>query len=221
MKILVLDSGLDVQSPFAQKNDFKGGLEFYVDDTGNIKTKTSAFDDIGHGTAVVSIIDRLVPTAEIVPIKIVRNGMISGADVLIYALEYIYDNIPCNIINISAGIVCCDNIPALREVCMKIIKLGTVIISAFDNGGAISYPAAFDNIIGIDGDINNRNINSYEYISGSNANFCGAKIEQRVPWLHGTKEIVSGNSFIAPYFTAWIALEFDGKDVDFNKAKNI
>lgn len=145
-----------------------------------------------------------LPTAEIVPIKIVRDGTISGSDVLTHALRYIYENISCDIINISAGIVCCEDIPALREVCMRIIERGTVIVSAFDNGGAISYPAAFDNVIGIDGDIHNRDINHYEYLSGSNANFCGAKLEQRVPWLDGTKEIVSGNSFIAPHFTAWL-----------------
>lgn len=220
MKILVLDSGLDPKSPIAQKTNFKGGLEFYTDNLENIKMNTSALDDTGHGTAVASIIYRLIPTAEIVPIKIVRDGTISGSDVLTHALRYIYENISCDIINISAGIVCCEDIPALREVCMRIIERGTVIVSAFDNGGAISYPAAFDNVIGIDGDIHNRDINHYEYLSGSNANFCGAKLEQRVPWLDGTKEIVSGNSFIAPHFTAWLALEFDGKDINFNKAKN-
>ena len=109
IKIIILDTGLDPLSPVARNMNFKGGLEFYLDNEGII-TLNDSVDDIGHGTAVASIIYKIVPECEIVPIKIVRNGIVNGTSVLIASLKYIYENITCDLINISAGVVCCENI---------------------------------------------------------------------------------------------------------------
>ena len=32
----------------------------------------------------------------------------------------------------------------LKEICSKLVIQGTIIVAAFDNMGAISYPAAFE-----------------------------------------------------------------------------
>ena len=51
IKIIILDTGLDPLSPVARNMNFKGGLEFYLDNEGII-TLNDSVDDIGHGTAV-------------------------------------------------------------------------------------------------------------------------------------------------------------------------
>lgn len=204
VRIVILDTGLDPSSSVAHHINFKGGLEFYLEDE-EIVVKDNSIDDIGHGTAVASIIYKIVPECEIIPIKIVRNGIVNGTSILIASLRYIYKNITCNLINISAGVVCCEDITGLREICELLKNKGVIIVSAFDNGGAISYPAAFDCVIGIDGIRTNKRGKKFEKIKNSIVDYQGGHIEQRVPWLDGKRETVSGNSFLAPQFTAWIA----------------
>lgn len=218
IKIIILDTGLDPLSPVARNMNFKGGLEFYLDNEGII-TLNDSVDDIGHGTAVASIIYKIVPECEIVPIKIVRNGIVNGTSVLIASLKYIYENITCDLINISAGVVCCENISELKEICELLKNKGVIIVAAFDNEGAISYPAAFDCVIGIDGVRTNKRGKKFKHIENSLVNYQGGHIEQRIPWLNGTRETVSGNSFLTPQFTGWIAQILLKEKLSFEEVK--
>lgn len=60
VRIVILDTGLDPSSSVAHHINFKGGLEFYLEDE-EIVVKDNSIDDIGHGTAVASIIYKIVP----------------------------------------------------------------------------------------------------------------------------------------------------------------
>ena len=221
IKIAVLDSGLDPTSRVGKKMNFSGGLEVYLDNNNSIAYRYDAVDDIGHGTAVASIINNICNDAEIIPIKIVRNGVANGTEVLIAALEYIFDRKCCNIINISAGIITCDNISGLHSICEKLMNAGVIIVAAFDSDGAVSYPSAFDCVIGVDGSQSDLNIKGYWKCGAGTSNYIKSMREKRLPWLGNTMKTVSGTSFLAPEFSAMISKMLSEKPLSFEEVKKV
>lgn len=221
VQIVVLDTGICPESQISKKGNVKAGFGFYCDEKEEIRYCQNAIDDIGHGTAVASIIEKNAPDVEIIPIKIVEQGVNNGASIMIAALNYIYENIDCDIINISAGIVCCDEIESLKKVCERLTRKGIIIISAFDNQEVMSYPAAFECVIGIDGVIGELHLDEYICVKNSVVNYVGEIRDQKVPWLHGQKNQVSGTSFLAPLFTAKIADLLKDKKLSLEEIKVI
>jgi len=97
-------------------------------------------DEMGHGTAVFSIIRKFSPDSEILNIKLFdENGEVSEEG-LFESLKYIRDNVNCKIINLSCGIKYCNHEKELEEICVELQKKGIIIISAFDNDGCCSFP---------------------------------------------------------------------------------
>ena len=98
----------------------------------------------------------------------------------------------------SFGIVAVDNahyIKKLKELCDEIVKQGTIIVSAYDNDGAISYPAFFENVIGVDTSKKANKRTEYEYVRNSCVNILGYGKSQKVAWSYPQYTIVDGNSF--------------------------
>lgn len=225
VRVCVLDSGLDPESTVGREINFIGGDEFFQDESGEIKHDLNAVDDVGHGTAVISIIHRLCKDIEILPIKIVRDGVANSTEIMISALKFIYDQQICDIINISAGIISCDNLPGLYSICKKLKDKGIIIVAAFDSEGAVSYPAAFDCVIGVDGFRLDRNRDGFYRCGNESANYIKSMKEQRLPWINSQTKTVSGTSFIAPEFTAMVvellqnnsSLTFEGIIAHLNK----
>ena len=58
----------------------------------------------------------------------------------------------------------CNNIARLYEVCRKLDEAGFILISAFDNDGAFSYPAVFDCVIGVISGDKCKSIKNMRYI---------------------------------------------------------
>jgi uncharacterized NAD-dependent epimerase/dehydratase family protein len=158
-------------------------------------------DSIGHGTAISYIISSKLPDARIFMLKIFGEKERIDSGDLAFALEYIYNNLSCKVINISLGIRSCANKDAMYAICQKFLSRGTIIVAAFDNAGAISFPAAFDNVIGVDYSMKCVGFNDFEFVTGSIINIRGTLREQLVPWTNGTRKSVQGNSFIAPHIT--------------------
>ncbi len=132
-------------------------------------------------------------------------------------LTYIYEQKCCDIINISAGIICCDDIYDLNLICEKLMNAGIIIVSAFDSEGAVSYPAALDCVIGIDGLRLNRNIKGFWRCGAGTYNYIKSMKEKHLPWLNNKMKTVSGTSFIAPEFTALIAAMLQEKQFSFSE----
>lgn len=147
IKICVIDSG--IHASFIQNMDSEcfciqtadDGCGFYIDKNAN--------DMIGHGTAIGSIIMQECPQAKIFFIKIFDREIECNVDKMLFALNYIYENIPCDIINISAGFTYMRFYDELNEILTRLVQKHIIIISAFDNNGIVSYPAAFENVLGV------------------------------------------------------------------------
>ncbi len=81
---------------------------------------------------------------------------------------------------------------------------GTIIISAFDNAGAISYSAAFDNVIGVISGNSCRKIDDFVFIEDCIVNIAAKGSIQRVAWSVPEFIMIGGNSFACAHVTVQV-----------------
>lgn len=201
--VVIIDSGMDMYSSLHSKLKVEGltispnGDSYYV-------TKGTYQDTIGHGTAVVDALTKTLINKNIFIIKLFTiDTEITEYDIE-FALQYVIQHIHCKVINLSLGIRSCANKDKLEKLCATLLAKGVIIVAAFDNMGSVSYPAAFDSVIGIDCSFNLYDLNSYEFIENSIVNIRGPIKQQRLLWLNNEKRMLNGNSFFAPRITAKI-----------------
>lgn len=203
-KVCIIDSGYNKNHPslaninvvkeicFTKKDD-----EIFVDEVAN--------DSLGHGTAVTSIIYSSSPNSEYIIVKIFDDKWECSEELLIFALQYIYNNINCDYINISSGLTTLKEYEILKELCEQFEKKHILIISAFDNSGAVSYPAYFNNVIGVDSDTKCKNREEFIHVKNSMVNVFGYGNIQRVAWTQPDYMFVSGSSFACANITGYLA----------------
>lgn len=199
IKIAVIDTGINLFHPAIK--DFENVINTEI-----VEQRFNRIDMIGHGTAVSYCIHKIAKDAELICINVFGDQQEIDTLKLSEALDYVYNNIDCDIINISCGVVCAENHVILNEICKKIIDSGKIIVSAFDNFGAVSYPAAFPEVIGVDMSQKCTSIYDFEYIEGEAINIRGRGANQKVPWTDSEYKIVVGSSFSSGYMAGIIAL---------------
>jgi len=203
MKIMVLDSGIRSDHP-AMRNLKYCGYSLFLENNTLIKDNDIT-DKIGHGTAICHIIHKKCPEDEIKVIKIFNETMSITEEHLVKILEYVYINENVDIINLSLGLNICRSDHSLYEICKKIRNKGVYIISAFDNTGSVSYPAAFDCVIGVDTTNNLKNDNEYEYVESSLVNIRVKAGPYRLAWIKPDYILADGSSFACAFFTTILA----------------
>ena len=205
MDILILDSGIYTGHPFLKKSSVSG-YSLWYDEEQNCLVRGDDFEDeSGHGTAVYSIIKKGASDANIRVIKIFREDLAITEMALIRVLEYILQNENPDIINMSMGITFCREIDKLYGLCKQIADKGTIIVSAFDNNGAVSFPAAFDCVIGVSGTSEISSGKIYDYVEGSYVNIVGKGTMHRIAWRNPDYIVSTGNSFTCANITDIIA----------------
>lgn len=190
IKIAIIDSGIDTE-----REEFQ-----------NVSiTKLNVCNDrIGHGTAVTAILSHLAKESIFYCYNLFdQNGVVDTRE-LIEVLDYITATEHYDIIHLSCGVMAYD-LEALYIKCKEITDSGTIIVSAFDNQGIISYPAAFDNVIGVDWSKFCSDGTKYFYVENSPINILGIGALQKLPWANGCYKYVAGASFAAPYISGIIA----------------
>lgn len=163
-----------------------------------------SMDYIGHGSAVSHIIYSENPDVDIISFRICNDTIEIDEDILLAALDYIEKWVDADIINISAGLTYSYKCNELCDICRRISEKGILIVSAFDNSGAISYPAMFNEVIGVDTVrfYDNKN----EIIITKNG-----IVDVSVPdrYYHtmysGKRTILKGTSFASAYITGLIS----------------
>ena len=200
--IVIIDSGVSTHDNYEKENC--KGFGFSVENENLVITQD--FEDrLGHGTAIFSIIRKYVPKADIFVIKIFNISNEISEKCLLMALEYVRDNISCKVVNMSFGIRNCINERELEQVCFELNAKGIILVSAFDNDGAISFPAAFNCVIGVDGDSNCKKPFDFEYVEGSIVNIRAKGGIQRVKWKNNKTAIIGGSSFACAYVSAYVS----------------
>lgn len=197
--IVIIDSGFDIDEHF-----LGGGVciekkqeDFFV--------SCDLSDSVGHGTIVYSIISKQFDNGKIFLIKMPNCQDDYNASSLVYALQYVKNNICCKIINISLGLKTSDDLKELYDICSELSAMGCVIVSAFDNEGCNSYPAAFDCVIGVDSKNDIKNIAEFDYIENSQINVLAKGNLQRIKMKDGRILLVGGASMACAYITCVLA----------------
>ena len=196
IKIAIIDSGV-----YTKHTAFQNEKIELMDLSSGCENTEKVF---GHGTAVYGIIRRC-KCADIINIKLAN--MDTGVEVtdLIRALDYIFCNLEVDIVNLSLGVNCTEELDLLYDICKKITDKGIVIVAAFDNLGSYSYPAAFENVIGVISGQNCSRITEFEYIEDRVVNIAAKGMLQRLLWTEPPYIFLGGNSFACAHVTVQVA----------------
>lgn len=196
IQIAIIDSGINCEHPaFVDSKPILISTD-----------EQNKFEDFyGHGTAVYNIIRKVENIADITNFRLkdVENGICENE--LINLLKIIKSEYKFDLINLSLGISICENLNELYAVCKSLTDEGTIIISAFDNTGSMSFPAAFENVIGVTTGQSCIRINDFEYNQDTVVNL-GAKGDiQKLAWNNPNYILLGGNSFACAHTTVQAA----------------
>ncbi len=78
------------------------------------------------------------------------------------------------------------------------------MVCAYDNEGAISFPAALDYVIGVDGSEKLSKVDECTFIDKGIVDIIGKFKNEKVAWLNPDYNIVKGTSFTCCYVTSII-----------------
>ncbi|MCR2049036.1 DUF1611 domain-containing protein [Acetatifactor muris] len=163
----------------------------------------SHIDKIGHGSVIAQIIKNYSPNVLIRCIKITDDDEIQE-EFLCQALKLLLDDLDVDIVNISMGIVVSEMLDEISDLCLQLRSKGVVIVSAFDNDGAMSYPAALPFVIGVDTSHRCKLINQYEFVQSDIINL--RAFSEVLHIKIGNKVFsVSGTSYACAIMTAKVA----------------
>lgn len=194
IKVVIIDSGVDREHPALRGRAVEGfsWIEGAPCD--------GFADTYGHGTAVYGIISR-EPEAHILNIKLIPDENGAEESALISLLQYIDAHLSADILHMSIGLTICEHYDALYDVCQRLTDKGVLLVSAFDNTGSISYPAAFPNVLGVISGSRCNGIDSFEWIEDPVLNLAAKGSKQRVLWTNGQYIMMGGNSFACAHVT--------------------
>ena len=194
MNIAIIDSGTK------DYENITKGYNFRVKGDNEIIIENNFHDTYGHGTAVYSIIKKNNEECNYYIFKVIDQNDTIDEKIICTALEYIFNNLDIDIINMSLGTVSLSD-DRMYNICKRLYDKGVILVSAFDNEGAISYPAAFDCVIGVDGSDLCRKVDDFIFYEDKILNVAAKGGMQRVKWFEPDNIIVKGSSFACAHAT--------------------
>ena len=197
VRVVILDSGVKKSHKRFNEDQIQGYTLYKEGVSPDFE------DTYGHGTAIYNIIRKVKDIADITNIKLpdIESG-VTGT-VLAQALTHISEMQTYDIVNMSLGIPICtdDEYKKLYNACQMLTDQGVILISAFDNDGSISYPAAFPNVIGVNNAFSCRENDSFEYYEDNVVNIGANGNLQRLAWTNPETIFLEGNSFACAHVT--------------------
>ena len=206
-RICIIDSGIDSRHP--RLKDCKiSGIEIHKNSDLQIEIREDSFsDELGHGTAIASIIHRIVPEIELFAIKISAFDNKITEDILIEAFKFCLKINRIRIINVSMGVETKQPNALLYDVVKEIVAKEIFICASSHNIPSIeTYPANFPEVISVTSGII-RNKMEYGYYRTNKFHFIAKGMTQRVAWNNGSYRITSGTSFATANITGILALK--------------
>ena len=200
VNVVIIDSGLMVE-----RINFDGdvsGICIKLDSKNQISYSNDFSDNVGHGTAVVDcFLKHNACINSIFCIKIYNGEEIeTDSQILNAAIDYIDNNIICDMVVISSGIVFTDTLDELESNIKRLTDKGVIIVSAFDNDGVMSFPAGFESVIGVA--TNALTNESPRVCDSSLVNVVIQEKTYRLSWVDPPKVMVGGSSFATPIVAA-------------------
>ncbi len=109
-------------------------------------------------------------------------------------------------------------------MCRQLQRKRKYLVSAFDNNGSISYPAAFETVIGVTTGCECYHNNDFYIVNNSMVNVCAKGRTQRLIWLQDNLLIGSGNSYACAHITGILSKDIrnhDPKDILVGKCRGV
>ena len=200
MNVVIIDSGLSELEETFFVNQLQG---ITIEKKGADYTYSTDYtDNIGHGTIVANtLVKYLNSKINLFIINIFKETLFVNVDLLIKALEYCV-TIQCDLIQISLGTLYPNE--QLHKIIKKLTDQGIIIVSAFDNDKSISYPAAYNEVIGVDVTSRYKSIDMYDINDNNIVDIVGADVYYRSIAANSRKVIIRGSSFYSSYISAKI-----------------
>lgn len=217
-KIAVVDSGISIDY-FNKHQDLFIDYVYYKYVGDKIVKLKEIGDAYGHGTSCVDCIHQLLPSAKFYVVRILDEDGNTSVEMLTQALLDLIDT-DIDIVNLSLSLTdnSCKN---LEGVCQELSNKGKLIISSVENGEISSYPAAFDSVIGVIGDMMESD-REYSYVKDNPVDIISDIAPMLVETASDEYDFFSGNSKATCIATVLIAeaLENIIDDVKKSKLKN-
>ena len=200
LRIAVIDSGCD---PTWNDPRIRPGIGLtHPNDGFGVTLSGNDRDAIGHGTACCDIILGMAPEVEVLPIRVFGRRLETSPSVIVAAFEWAQEQ-GVTILNLSLGSLVERSAGPLYRACEQARRSGLIVVSAVDLRKGWSYPAIFDNTLGVTAGYFG-NIFDFQYFPNAGVE-CRAQGVRRVRWLQGHRQVF-GSSFAAPHISAWVAL---------------
>lgn len=168
----------------------------YINDSADIA------DGVGHGTRVCALLAACAPDARIVMLKCFDSEETFDGEAAVRALYAAADDYGADIVNMSWTVN--EEDEALREAVRYAAGKGAVLVASAGNLdlttgiGAVVYPAAWDEVIGVGGvdlDADGNPVSSLWYLSGEAVYVCA----------RGDYDGEKGSSYAAPRVAGVVA----------------
>lgn len=205
INVAVIDTGIDLVHPDLTAN-IKGGYNA-------ISPTKSANDDNGHGTHVAGIIGALdntvgvvgvAPTVNLYAVKVLnRNGSGYFSDIIEGIDWAVAHNI--NVINMSLG--ASSDVQAFHDAVIRAHDAGIVIVAAAgnDSGGAVNYPGAYPEVIGVSATDSNDLVAAFSSV-GPEVDLAAPGASVYSTYKGGVYRTLSGTSMASPHVAGAVAL---------------
>ena len=207
MVVAVIDSGVNKMDGMLQEQDIE---DIYYEDQ---EFKTCYVGKLNpHGTEIIKVLLKEAPDIKILSVRTLQADNRCMLSAIIHALEFCIEQ-KVDVINLSLG-SCGSTSSRLRElqqVCERATQRGIVIFAADNNiSGKKSYPANFENVIGVVAPENQKE-------------FCKVSYKRRViefsdNYVYVPDEmrciIRRGNSYLCPFLAGLFCRFVNGNDAE-------
>jgi subtilisin family serine protease len=203
----VIDTGIDLSHPDLKVN-IKGGYNA-------IYPWKSPNDDNGHGTHVAGIIAALNnsigvvgvgPKIDLYAIKVLNASGSGYLSDVIEGLDWAVKN-GMQVVNMSLGTD--QDVKSFHDAIKNAYNAGVTIVAAAGNsGGAVTYPAAYSEVIAVSATDENNQIASWSS-RGPEVDLAAPGVNIYSTYKGSTYKTLSGTSMAAPHVTGAAALIID------------
>jgi subtilisin family serine protease len=200
VRVGILDSGVDPTHP---------ALQGAVVEHRNFTKDCDPYDTNGHGTHVCGVLaargplSGVAPKAEVVSCKVLNHSGSGSMESIARAVEFCLE-VGCRILVLSLGAPVDSDRLAL--VCEKAYRAGVVTVAAAGNdGGPVSYPAAYDSTIAV-GAVDREGLICEFSCRGKEIDVAAPGAEITSSWVGGRYATLTGTSMAAPFVAGVFAL---------------
>lgn len=146
-RIAVIDSGVHPIHPHITAGRLLPGVSVLADGT-VLTDATETLDKLGHGTAVTAAIQELAPEAEILPIRVFRDGLRASARALATGIRQAIEA-QCDLINLSLGTANPQHAEVFALLAEEAAAQGALIVAAFEAEGQPCWPGSLPKVLGV------------------------------------------------------------------------